>query len=162
MPIVRHRDPNKCYDLCPFLFWVIIFVAARRYAREDTALSFLLDAMKKETSTAISTFPLTLHHVNALVLLCTWCFPDVRFVTDRTSLFSGIAMNACLLLGIHLGQGRHKEHTVGQFPNEFTDEEATFTWAGYNIVSQRYIPPPVHSLEWRQLEIDMLPGWLLA
>ena len=162
MPIVRHRDPNKCYDLCPFLFWVIIFVAARRYAREDTALSFLLDAMKKETSTAISTFPLTLHHVNALVLLCTWRSPDVRFVTDRSTLFPGIAMNACLLLGIHLGQGRHKEHTVGQFTNEFTDEEATFTWAGYNIVSQRYTPPPVHSLEWHQLEIDMLPGWLLA
>ena len=137
MPIVRHRDPNRCYDLCPLLFWTIVSIAARRYARDDAALGFLLDAVKRESSAAGGVFPLGLHHINALILVCTWCFPDVRFVTDRTTLFSGIAANACLLLGIHTGKGRHKEYTVGQFPNEFTDEEAAFTWAGCNIVSQR-------------------------
>lgn len=52
-------------------------------------------------------------------------------------MFSGVAMTSCLMLGIHLGKGKHKEFTVGVFQNDFSDEEATFTWAGYNIVSQR-------------------------
>ena len=89
MPIVRHRDPNRCYDLCPLLFWTIICIAARRYARGDAALPFLLDAVKREVSAAVAVFPLGLHHINALILVCTWCFPDIRFVTDRTTLFSG-------------------------------------------------------------------------
>lgn len=137
MPIIRHKDPNKCYDACPLLFWTIVFVASRRYARGDTTFSFLLDAIKKEFFSAISIFPLTVHHINALVLICSWCFPDVRFIRDPTSLFSSVAMNSCVLLGIHLGKGRHKEFTVGVFQNDFSDEEAVFAWSGCNIVSQK-------------------------
>lgn len=137
MPVIRHRDPNKCYDTCPLLFWTIVFVASRRYARGNATFSFLLDAIQKEFYSAISTFPLTVHHINALILICSWCFPDVRFIKDPTVLFSGVAMTACLLLGIHLGTGRHKEFTMGVFQSDFSDEEAVFAWCGYNIVSQR-------------------------
>lgn len=137
MPIIRHRNPDQCYDACPLLFWTIVYIASRRYARGSTTLPFLLDAVKKEFNAAISLFPLSLNHINALILICSWCFLDVRFIKDPGSLFSGVAMSSCLILGIQLGKGKHKEFTVGAFQTDFTDEEATFTWCGYNIVSQR-------------------------
>ncbi|TGJ88338.1 hypothetical protein E0Z10_g404 [Xylaria hypoxylon] len=91
MPVVRHRDTNKCYESCPLLFWTIIYVGSRR-----------------------------------------------------------VTINAALLLGVHTGRGGHPEYSHGVFQNNFTNEEAIYTWAGLNIVSQRVSSfmglPPVTSL----------------
>ncbi|KAI1378344.1 hypothetical protein F4677DRAFT_412923 [Hypoxylon crocopeplum] len=146
MPIIRHRDPNKCYESSPLLFWTIIYVASRRYARDPTVFPFLLEAMKRDSLAAVATVPLTMASINALIILSSWIFPDVRFINDPTTLFSGACMNAALQLGIHTGKGAHREYSVGVFQNSFSDEEASFTWAGYNIIAQRIstalgIPP---------------------
>lgn len=145
MPIIQLRDPNKCYESGPFLFWTIIYVAARRYARNPKIFPFLLEAMKRDAFTTI-TSTLSMSSINALILLCTWMFPDVRFVNDPTSLFSSVCMNTALQLGIHTGKGAHPEFSHNVFQNSFSDEEASFTWAGYNIIAQRVssavgIPP---------------------
>jgi transcriptional regulatory protein LEU3 len=137
MPIVRHRDPNKCYETGSVLFWTIIMVSCRRYARTPTALQFLMDAVRRELFSAISSLPLSIHTINALILVCTWVFPDIRFVYDPTSLFAGSITNAALLLGLHSGKGGHPEYSIGTFQNNFSDEEAHYTWAGYNITTQR-------------------------
>lgn len=137
MPIVRHRDPNKCYESGSILFWTIILTACRRYAKNDQVFPFLIDAVRRELFSAISVLPLTLPAVNSLILICTWVFPNVRFVNDPTPLFSSVAMNTSLLLGIHLGKGSIPEFGFGVFRNDFSDEEASYTWSGYNIVSQR-------------------------
>ncbi|KAI5928401.1 hypothetical protein F4810DRAFT_643437 [Camillea tinctor] len=136
MPIVRHRDPNRCYESGPVLFWAIIFVASRRYGREPSVLPFLMDEVRRELHAALSA-PMSMPVVNAFLLVCAWCFPDARFVNDPTALFSSAIGNAALLLGIHTGKGAHPEYSVGPFQNNFTDEEAAYTWAGYNIISQR-------------------------
>lgn len=139
MPIVRHRDPNKLYESGGVLFWTIIMISCRRYARSPNALQFLMDAVRQELFSAISKLPLSIHLINALILVGTWVFPDVRFINDPTSIFSGVIMNAALLLGIHSGKGSHPEYSIGMFQNNFSDEEAQFTWAGYCITSQRSV-----------------------
>ncbi|KAI1501226.1 hypothetical protein F5X99DRAFT_383186 [Biscogniauxia marginata] len=136
MPIVRQRDPNKCYESGPLLFWTIIFVASRRYGRNPTVLPFLMDEVRRELHAALAT-PMSMPVINAFILVCAWGFPDSRFVNDPTALFSSAIGNAAILLGIHTGKGAHPEYSVGVFQNSFTDEEAAYTWAGYNIVSQR-------------------------
>ncbi|KAI1768724.1 hypothetical protein GGR53DRAFT_349775 [Hypoxylon sp. FL1150] len=146
MPIVQVRDPNKCYESGSLLFWVIIYIASRRYARGPKVLPFLLESIRKDAFAAICIIPLSMSSINALVLLCTWIFPDVRFVNDPTSLFSSVCMNTALQLGIHTGRGAHPEYSHGVFQNSFSDQEASFTWAGYNIIAQRVsssmgIPP---------------------
>lgn len=150
MPIVRHRDPNKLYDTGGVLFWTIIMIACRRYARDPKALAFLTEAVRDEMFSAISKLPLSIHVVNALILVNTWVFPDVRFISDPTSIFSGVIMNAALLLGIHSGKGSHPEYSIGMFQNNFSDEEAHYTWAGYCITAQRMAEyrglPPVGSI----------------
>ncbi|KAH8203353.1 hypothetical protein TruAng_002448 [Truncatella angustata] len=137
MPIVRYRDPNKIYDQGSVLFWTIIMIACRRYARTPSTLSFLMGAVRRELFSVISMLPLSIHSINALILVGTWVFPDVRFLNDPTSIFSGVIMNAALLLGIHSGKGSNPEYSIGMFQNNFSDEEAHYTWAGYCITSQR-------------------------
>ncbi|KAI0180370.1 hypothetical protein GGR52DRAFT_588010 [Hypoxylon sp. FL1284] len=146
MPIVHVRDPNRCYETGPLLFWVIVYVASRRYARSPKVFPFLVETLKKDVFAAIAVMPLSMPSINALILLCTWIFPDVRFVNDPCALFSGVCMNTALQLGIHTGRGAHPEFSHGIFQNSFSDEETSFTWAGYNIVAQRVascmgIPP---------------------
>ncbi|KAI0382904.1 hypothetical protein F5Y04DRAFT_251348 [Hypomontagnella monticulosa] len=146
IPIIRCRDPNKIYDSSPLLFWTIMYISSRRYAKSPDIFPFLLDAIRRDAYAAITTPPLPMPSINSLILLCSWIFPDVRFVNDPTTLFSSICMNAALQLGIHYGKGAHPEYSHGVFQNSFTDEEATYTWAGYNIIAQRIssslgIPP---------------------
>ncbi|KAK7970258.1 transcription factor SEF1 [Apiospora saccharicola] len=137
MPIVRHRDPNKCYESGSVLFWTIILVACRRYAKNPQVLPFLVDAMRQELFSVLSRLPINMHTINAMILVCTWAFPDVRFVNDPTCMFTGVIMNASLLLGIQAGKGSNPAFIFGGFQGNFTDEEAHYTWAGYNVVTQR-------------------------
>ncbi|KAI1327891.1 hypothetical protein F5Y16DRAFT_410093 [Xylariaceae sp. FL0255] len=150
MPIVRHRDPNKCYESCPLLFWTIIYVAVRRYKKNDALLPFLVDEVQKQSLAAMTKMPLSLATINALILICSWMWPIVRFVVDQASLYTSVMGNAAVLLGIHTGKASHPEYSHGPFQSNFTDEEATFTWAGLNIVCQRvssYLGlPPITAL----------------
>ncbi|OAA67995.1 c6 zinc finger domain containing protein [Niveomyces insectorum RCEF 264] len=46
-------------------------------------------------------------------------------------------MSSCFMIGLHTGRGEHPELANPNFQIRNTDEEATFTWAGFNIISQR-------------------------
>ncbi|KAI1335107.1 hypothetical protein F5Y15DRAFT_256476 [Xylariaceae sp. FL0016] len=137
MPIVRQRDPNKCYDAAPLLFWTIIFIACRRHAKTPTTLSFLMHEVRRQLLSSLSSLPLSISSINAFILVSTWNFPDVRFVNDPAALFFGVTGSATLQLGIQTGKGAHPEYSYNVFQNSFTDEEACYTWAGHNIIAQR-------------------------
>ncbi|RWA09163.1 hypothetical protein EKO27_g5954 [Xylaria grammica] len=150
MPVVRHRDPNKCYESCPLLFWTIIYVGSRRYAKSTSLVAFLSEEIRRQVFVALGDIPLSLPTINAIILICCWIFPGSRFHNDPSALLSSVTTNAALLLGVHTGRGNHPEYSHGVFQNNFTNEEATYTWAGLNIVSQRVSSfmglPPVTSL----------------
>ncbi|CAK7240650.1 MAG: hypothetical protein STHCBS139747_002096 [Sporothrix thermara] len=136
-PIIRSRDPDKCYESAPILFWTIIVIAARRFARDDTVLPFLTESLTSEVWGVMGNPPLPLGVINALLLLCAWPFTTIRFLRDPSLIFSSIAMSSCFMIGLHTGRGEHPELVNPNFQIRNTDEEATFTWAGFNIISQR-------------------------
>jgi hypothetical protein len=137
MPVVRHRDPNKCYESCPLLFWTIIYVGSRRYAKSTSLIPFLSEEIRRQVFSALADIPLSLATINAIILICSWIFPGARFNNDPSAILSNVTANAALQLGLHTGRGGHPEYSHGVFQNNYTDEEVTFTWAGLNIVSQR-------------------------
>ncbi len=81
--------------------------------------------------------PLPIGVINALLLLCAWPFTTIRFLRDPSTIFSSIALSSCFLIGLHTGRGEHPELLNPNFQIRNSDEEATYTWAGYNIISQR-------------------------
>ena len=112
-------------------------ISARRFARDDTVLPFLTESLSSEVWGAMGNPPLPLGIINALLLLCAWPFTTIRFMRDPSTIFSSIAMSSCFMLGLHTGRGEHPELINPNFQIRNTDEEATFTWAGFNIISQR-------------------------
>ncbi|KAK0736979.1 hypothetical protein B0T21DRAFT_450186 [Apiosordaria backusii] len=137
LPIVRVTDPDRCYERGQVLFWAIIMTACRRFSRDDTAFQFLIDSLLPQIWSAISQPPLDLPVINAVLLLATWPFPTIRFLSDPSMIFAGIAMNSSFLMGLHTGRGSHSEFKHATEENDTTDEEATFTWVGCAIISHR-------------------------
>lgn len=106
-PIVRIRDPDTCYRSSPLLFWTVVVVACRRYVAphdpEGTALQFLVDHLPREVWAVVSATHISPPSVNALILLCAWPLTNIRFLTNPSPIYAGIAMNAALQLGLHTG-----------------------------------------------------------
>lgn len=137
LPIVRIKEPDAVYKSGPILFWIIIVTACRRYARGDEVYPFLIDAVKTEVWDSVSDPPLSLATINALLVLCAWPLPTIRFIKDPSAIYSSLLMNSCYLLGIHTGRGDYPARTFPMYPLSVSDEEAVYTWAGYNIITQR-------------------------
>jgi transcriptional regulatory protein LEU3 len=126
------------YKLGPLLFWTIITVSCRRYAKDDNVFNFLVENLPKELWSVISVIPYNLATVNALLINCAWPLPTIRFLNDPSQTYIGICTNACLVMGLHTGRGGHKEFAIGPWRQfDVSDEEARYTWAGYNILVQR-------------------------
>ncbi|KAJ4385315.1 hypothetical protein N0V85_008137 [Neurospora sp. IMI 360204] len=98
--------------------------ACRRFAKDDLVYQFLMDSLLPEIWNVISRPPLKLPIINALLLVATWPNPDIRFLTDPSMIFTGIAMNSALLTGLHTGRGAHTEFTGLLDKVDTTDEEA--------------------------------------
>ncbi|KAK4459142.1 putative transcription factor [Cladorrhinum samala] len=161
LPIVRTRDPDTCYRRGPVLFWAIIMTACRRFARDDTAFQFLIDSLLPLIWCSVSQPPLHLSIINAILLLATWPFPTIRFLTDPSLIFAGIAMNSSFLTGLHTGRGSHSEFKSAMHELDTTDEEATFTWVGCAIISHRvsaYMGCPSASSLFNKTVDDLLDG----
>ncbi|PNH44795.1 hypothetical protein VD0004_g2932 [Verticillium dahliae] len=135
-PIVRIREPNRVYAACPILFWTIITVACRAYACDAELFSFLAQNLPREVWAVAMTPPLDLPAINALLVLSAWRFPSAKNSGDPSSSYVAIAMNASLMPGLHTGRGAHREFSNVYLHRTATDEEACYTWTGYNILAQ--------------------------
>ncbi|KAL7947326.1 hypothetical protein V8C42DRAFT_317471 [Trichoderma barbatum] len=148
LPILRKKEPDECYDAQPMLFWAVLYVASRRYAKDSQLFGALVEHMSKNMWTMMSSAVLGLDEIHTILLVCAWPYPTIRFVTDPSSMFAAIAMNACVSLGLHTGRGSHPQFCVGgRHGYTSTDEEASSTWVACCLISQRTSasaghPPP--------------------
>ncbi|GJN66659.1 hypothetical protein PLICBS_000678 [Purpureocillium lilacinum] len=138
VPILRKKDPDECFEASPTLFWVILYVACRRYPRDRAIFSALIDHVSRDIWQMISVPAMNLESIHALLFLCTWPLPNIRFVTDPSSMFAGIATTSAKLLGCHTGRGSHPHFSVGMRQHfQSNDEEAASTWLACCLLSQR-------------------------
>ncbi|EFY88941.1 C6 transcription factor (Leu3), putative [Metarhizium acridum CQMa 102] len=140
VPVLRKKDPDDCYEANQTLFWLVIHVACRRYARDRSLFPLLTDHLEKNIWTMSSAPALDFDAVQALLIICTWPMPNIRFVVDPSPTFAGIATTTALGLGCHTGQGKNSQFLVGLRQNfHATDEEASSTWLACCMLSQRYM-----------------------
>lgn len=136
-PIVRLREPDAIYNSGPVLFWAIVVTACRTSSHDGGVFDFLVDAVKKDVWESLSDPPISLATINALLILSVWPLPTIRFMKDPSPMYVSLLMNSCYLLGIHTGRGDYPAHTYPTYRLSVSDEEAVYSWVGYNIISQR-------------------------
>ncbi|PHH69611.1 hypothetical protein CDD82_7649 [Ophiocordyceps australis] len=148
MPVLRKKAPNECFDANPTLFWTVVYVACRRYARDSALLSALVEHLGAHMWTVAAAPALSLEAIHTLVLLGTWPLPSIRFMTDPTPTLACLSLNAAKLLGCHTGRGSHPHFALGpRQPFAASDEQVSSTWMACCVLAQRAArssgtPPP--------------------
>ncbi|KAF5970965.1 PBN1-like protein [Fusarium coicis] len=126
----------------------VISTACRRYAKDEQLVTLLLDSLNRDVWALLQAITLDLESIQTLLIICTWPFPTIRFVTDPSPNFISSALNACMLLGLHTGRGSHPSFLIGGRQHmTCTDYEASITWVFCSILAQRVStgnghPPP--------------------
>ncbi|QGI67059.1 hypothetical protein CEK26_011014 [Fusarium fujikuroi] len=142
------KDPDECFEASTTLFWTVISTACRRYAKDEQLVTVLLDSLNRDVWGLLQAITLDLESIQTLLIICTWPFPTIRFVTDPSPNFISSALNACMLLGLHTGRGSHPSFLIGGRQHmTCTDYEASITWVFCSILAQRVStgnghPPP--------------------
>lgn len=134
---MRIREPDAIYNTGPVLFWVIVVTACRKSTHEGGIFDFLVDAVRNEIWDSVSDPPISLATVNALLILSVWPLPTIRFMKDPSPIYVSLLMNSCYMLGIHTGRGDFPTQVYPAYRLSVSDEEAVFSWVGYNIIAQR-------------------------
>lgn len=148
LPILRETEPNSCYESHPTLFWVILFVSSRRFSRDEALYTALVEELSQTPWLMLSTASATLESIHALLIICNWPLPSIRFLTDPCPSLLAVATVACMQLGLHLGKGTGEDYGCGERHNaKCTDEEAASTWLSCCMLSTKAataagIPPP--------------------
>ena len=144
LPLLRKTDPDDCYEACPTLFWTVLYVAARRYARHsddsdpDHLVPLLIETLTRDVWTLPATPLVRLEEVHAMLLVCAYPLPGTRLVTDPSTMLASVAVAACMMLGLHTGRGAHGEFCVGSRQSvSCSDDEAARTWMAACVLSQR-------------------------
>lgn len=136
-PVVRIREPDAIYNSGPVLFWVIVVTACRRSTHEGGIFDFLVDAVRNEIWGSVSDPPVSLATINALLILSVWPLPTIRFMKDPSPIYVSLLMNSCYMLGIHTGRGDFPTQIYPAYRLSVSDEEAVYSWVGFNVISQR-------------------------
>lgn len=140
LPILRHKEPNSCYDTHPILFWTILYVSSRRFSRDETLYTALVEELSNTPWLMLSTASATLESVHALLIVCNWPLPTIRFLTDPCPSLLAVATVACMQLGLHLGKGTGEAYGCGERHNaKCSDEEAASTWFACCTLSTKYV-----------------------
>ncbi|RFU23767.1 hypothetical protein B7463_g12570, partial [Scytalidium lignicola] len=131
------KTPDAYYKDSSLLFWTIIGVASRRYREDLTLLPALSKNILDMVWNTISSPPLTLYELQALLILASWPFASSSIWKDSTLFICSTAMNAAMLLGLHhCGNGEGFSRDTKYRIDDTARRVMIMTWAGCNIVAE--------------------------
>ncbi|KAK6332283.1 suppressor protein sef1 [Orbilia brochopaga] len=140
---MESSSPEEIYARSPLLFWVIITIASTRKLRGR--LAPMIKAMVGETMYVRRH---SIESVQALLLLCLWPFPTLSMNEDPSHIYSGIATQIALQLGLHCHSQAHSHLTIFQNQMKPDDEIKMTAWMACFLVNQMQsnmlgVPPTI-------------------
>ena len=149
LPFSMATDPELIYAKSQLLFWAICAVAPA--PPPSPGLQPQIQAMLGQV---VVSPPRSVEAVQALLILCMWPFPFYSTLGDPSFLYSGIATQIGLQIGLHK-PGLAQEFSSRQQVLEVSDEVRTSTWMACYVVGQMQggrlgVPSPV------QVDVPML------
>lgn len=155
LPVVDvSRGPERIFKLCPALFWVIMFVALRRYSGDTNKILLLtLSPLIKDILSEITISPITRYNpteedepiINACSVYSVQAFLLYTFWPPLTSSLSadsswntiGVALFQAIRIGLHSPSLLSDHITGAKTPQQLSmAQEQAKTWIICNIASQ--------------------------
>jgi len=130
--------PNDCYILSPFLFWTIVAIGARKYAKDPTLILLLSPKVTEMAKTAVFATEKVLPTIQALILLCHWPMPIDTLQKDITPMLAGGLLQLAQNVGLHVFGSAHDFSRV---PLRYDHEQRCFRYRLWSIclsICQRY------------------------
>ncbi|KEF61032.1 uncharacterized protein A1O9_02596 [Exophiala aquamarina CBS 119918] len=112
-PVVdANLRPHECYNESTLLFWTIISIGSRRYAKDPTLVILLAPKVKELVGKAILSTDGSLCTIQAFLLLCAWPLPFDSLSRDYTPTVAGAVLSIAMTNGLHvLGVGQDFSRT---------------------------------------------------
>lgn len=129
---------SQYLTLSRFLFWAIIAVGSRHYAKDPTIICRLAPTvMKMGLESSLSVQSLT-ETIQGLLLICYWPFPMDTIYKDPSIMFSGIIMQLAVQNGLHT---TGKRLDFARAPSGLNDDDESFRarlWVYCKAVCDKY------------------------
>ncbi|KIX07614.1 uncharacterized protein Z518_02267 [Rhinocladiella mackenziei CBS 650.93] len=130
LPMNMCLSPDPVFDRCPLLFWAICAAAA-----SDHPILLLQPEISSLVATIIATPPRSVEIVQGLLILCMWPFPYSNTTEDPSLIYSGMATQAALQMGLHRPNFGN-EFSSKKDPSVEREEVKRSTWLACYIVAQ--------------------------
>jgi transcriptional regulatory protein LEU3 len=102
LPILdSDRSPNWWYNHSSLVFWLIVSIGSRRYAKFPTLTNALSSRVTNLALSSLNSRYKPLEVIRGLVLLLTWPFPSTAFYRDSTCVLSGALLHLAMQCGLH-------------------------------------------------------------
>ncbi|PYH93964.1 C6 zinc finger domain protein [Aspergillus ellipticus CBS 707.79] len=140
LPILDPRcTPNAVYAQSPFLFWAIIGVASRTYAKNPTLLMALARNVIEMAFLSVGSGNSAWHNIQGMLLVLTWPFPKDVNVTDVMFPLSGMLLHIAMQNGLHIPMSSNEfvKRKRLPAPSEAEMIRRSELWAHCVIVYQR-------------------------
>ncbi|KAI0403615.1 hypothetical protein F4802DRAFT_608015 [Xylaria palmicola] len=134
-PLLVSINISAIHHSSPLLFWTIVIIVASRTTvpSSENLFNRIAAPFEDMLRTQILQAPLPLQRIQALVLLCMWPLPVNSQLKDPSWLYSGIAVNSALSLGLHWSGSLPPSRRTSVFQG--TPLERVLTWLGCFYVS---------------------------
>lgn len=105
--VASDLEPRECYSKSVLLFWTVVAIGSRRYAKDPTLVIALAPRMTELVEKNILATENVLSTIQALLLLCAWPIPFDSLSHDCSSTIAGAVLGLAMSVGLHvLGVGQ--------------------------------------------------------
>ena len=126
---------QKCSSL---LFKTVIVIVCQRFPamqRTEHDFQLLSDVYEQLLNQSILSGPLSLHTIQAVLLICSWPLPPSHQLAEPSWLYCGVAMNAASYL--NLGRSANKPLYQGGQLSLIDVENMSRTWLALFLISTK-------------------------
>jgi hypothetical protein len=127
------------YDTSPILFWTIIAIVTERpvLPAHEGIHETLREPFLRLFQTEILDAPLPLQTIQAITYLTMYPFPVISQTQDPSWLYSGIAVNASMYMGLHRTKQAPSLRSIGVYAG--SPRARAHTWLGCFVSSTAYV-----------------------
>jgi hypothetical protein len=140
LPIMDPSIPaDDLYGYSPLLFWVVLSIGSRKYAKHPTLIHALSPRVTNQIMMSMNPKSIPIDLVKALVLFLTWPFPSHTFLRTSSFVLGATLIHMAMQCGLHTPFLSIEASKLYLEHPEMSSLEKAKLWAYVVITYQQYV-----------------------